>query len=735
MSRLPRRLFIAAVITTALALLPFVSPAPPSASHSVPSQTLCASPPSGLVSWWPGDGNAIEVVSGNNAALRNGATYAPGTVGQAFSLDGVDDFVNVADNATLEVTSQFTLEAWIKPNDLSDNHQIISKFGSAGNWAYQIGVTGPSAGSLRSDISGNGTNFDTLFAPANLLTPGEWAHVATTFNAGNWKLYVNGVEVASKQSSITSIYSNGPTTPSIGRDPVGYQYFPGLIDEPSIYNRALSGTEIQAIYNAGTAGKCKPQCTPLPDGMVGWWTGDGNANDIIGGHNGTLQSGATFGPARVGQGFQLQGKSYISVPTDSSLNLTRFTVEAWIKPSSSGNEGFILDKSAFFSINYFLSRGANGTVYVDFWDNGHHFAASTSQCQQDTWCHVAGTYDGSTIKLYFNGVLEGTQVYVGTPTLFGQTMRIGQRNDDTFPFQGLIDEVGIYNRALGESEIQAIYHSGSAGKCRTFADNFNRSDGEVGNGWSSWWGPQFDDPNIGIMNGELVTHGYPNFAGGVFRTLPVTFPLQFSFDFRTTVGANQCSPSIYNEGGWLIAFNADLVSTPPPWSAPKQIMFSQYAGSRNILRTYRTTSGDVTDSAPGLPEPVPGQRDYRASPAAHIEGVINQDLSTTISIHYNDGQIPDPVVFSFGPATENVASPPGSIFILSNSSCNSSEHIFDMSHSTFLNKLFSIGAYDARAFLSAVLQTPKTEIGQISSLVVPHYADNSTHLPNSLLPS
>ena len=56
---------------------------------------VCVPPPPGMVSWWPGDGNANDIQDGNHGTLRNGATFAPGKVGQAFSLDGVAASVDV----------------------------------------------------------------------------------------------------------------------------------------------------------------------------------------------------------------------------------------------------------------------------------------------------------------------------------------------------------------------------------------------------------------------------------------------------------------------------------------------------------------------------------------------------------------------------------------------------------------------------------------------------------------
>lgn len=88
---------------------------PTATPTSTPS---CVPAPAGMVSWWPGNGNAIDVVSSNNGTLQNGTTFAPGMVEQAFSLDGVDDHVRIEDNASLRL-SKFTLDAWIKVTDVT----------------------------------------------------------------------------------------------------------------------------------------------------------------------------------------------------------------------------------------------------------------------------------------------------------------------------------------------------------------------------------------------------------------------------------------------------------------------------------------------------------------------------------------------------------------------------------------------------------------------------------------
>src|SRR5207245_492855 len=73
----------------------------------------CVPPPDGIVDWWPGDGNTKDIVGGDNARLFGGAGFAQGEVGPAFLLDGATGLVRAPDAASLDITNQITIEAWI----------------------------------------------------------------------------------------------------------------------------------------------------------------------------------------------------------------------------------------------------------------------------------------------------------------------------------------------------------------------------------------------------------------------------------------------------------------------------------------------------------------------------------------------------------------------------------------------------------------------------------------------
>jgi len=210
-----------------------------------------------------------------------------------------------------------------------------------------------------------------------------------------------------------------------------------------------------------------------------------------------------------------------------------------------------------------------------------------------------------------------------------------------------------------------------------FCDDFQRSDGPVGNGWSSWWGPTLDSPSTDITNGQLQTVGYMGLAGGIFRKLPLTFPVAFSFDFRTASPASQCWSYPFNDGGWVIGFNLPDSSIPSNFGGigPAQLYVFHYSGQRNITRGYWDGTRMVQE--PVLDGPVGNLRDYRAGNFARIDGIVNADLSVTVTIHYNDGINPDPVTVNLSalPSAANV--PLGSDFQLSNANCSTGPHFFD----------------------------------------------------------
>ena len=435
----------------------------------------CTPPPSGMVSWWGGDNNALDMVGGNHGTLMGGATYASGMVGEAFSFDGVNDYVEIPHSASLNLTSGLTLDTWFKANTAGDG-TLFSKSDSNGSesvTSYALAINPD--GSFNMVLYGTYPADNWVTAPG-LFTIGQWYHVALTWDGtygpvDNVKLYLNGalVESRTKSSAPLHVTTQSLTLGSM-KPPEQYRRLDGLMDEPEIFNRALSADEIAAIYNAGSAGKCR-SCTPAPANIVSWWDAEGNADDIIGTNNGTLMNGATFASGMVGQAFSVDGvDDYVLVPDAPNLNFAStspLTIYMWAYLTDSDATHLIGKRATCWdsgqSANYQISYDStNGFAF----NSGGTQLVSGQQILTNQWHHIAVTADGSTFRIYVNGQEKG---FVAG-TLGGQNnvpLTIGDVCPGvTDPFHGFLDEVTIVNRALTADEIAAIYNAGGAGNCK-----------------------------------------------------------------------------------------------------------------------------------------------------------------------------------------------------------------------------------------------------------------------------
>src|SRR5439155_26736247 len=182
----------------------------------------------------------------------------PGIVGQAFSFDGIDDFVAVPDSSIWAFgTNEFTIELWANFTAASDVRAFVASDsgpGTTNKWIFWL-----ESGRLRfyiySATAGDANIGANSFAPVL----GQWYHLAVTRRGTNYTFYENGsvLSIDSDMRPVPDVPdASAPLT--IGQAENLY-FFGGRIDELAIYTRALSDNEIAGIYAAGGAGKCKPQ--------------------------------------------------------------------------------------------------------------------------------------------------------------------------------------------------------------------------------------------------------------------------------------------------------------------------------------------------------------------------------------------------------------------------------------------------------------------------------------------
>jgi glucose/arabinose dehydrogenase len=251
-STLARALFAAATVSLLL-LAPLLS-----RGHA-------AVPSAGLIAHWSFDetrGTAAADSSGHGhgGSLTYGPAWRPAEdckVGGCLSLDGVDDYVKVLDTASLRVTGDVTVSAWIKPTSLATKQSVVSK-----RYEYELG---PLDNAAPNPLHWSHKNSSGTVISGKLTSgvdAGAWQHVVLVRDAAAKRVtgYENGA------LADVSTYAAAPATSSyqlnIGRNPAGNQHFKGLVDEVRVYRRALSDAEIQELYTAGDA---PPPPPPPPD--------------------------------------------------------------------------------------------------------------------------------------------------------------------------------------------------------------------------------------------------------------------------------------------------------------------------------------------------------------------------------------------------------------------------------------------------------------------------------------
>ncbi|HEX7530450.1 MAG TPA: LamG-like jellyroll fold domain-containing protein [Pyrinomonadaceae bacterium] len=372
--------------------------------------------------------------------------------GAALDFDGSDDYVQRASSLVVG-TNDFTIEAWINPVIGAGFSSVIAQdiSGNAPS-QFEVAFTPPPPPALG--------NYSTTSVPT--ATPSADLSITITdsqdpVTEGNNLTYTitvtnNGPDTA---TNITvNVTSNGALTFVSASAGCGQSVDP-TCTQASLANGASVIFTITVTPNSpgtvgmnftGSASENDPTsnigfentqvnaavCTPPPAGMIAWYPGDGNADDVTGnGHNGTLIGGVTFTPGRVDQAFTFDGSTgYVTVPDNPLLvPSAAITVDAWVKTTdASGFHGLVskykhgavtTDDSYNLSV---LDGAAYWQVSTDVNPGG--LSITSASIADGQWHHVAGTYDSSTgaQKLYIDGALvtsgslTGTTINPGTGT-------------------------------------------------------------------------------------------------------------------------------------------------------------------------------------------------------------------------------------------------------------------------------------------------------------------------------
>ena len=462
----------------------------------------------GLVGYWTFDGKDVNWKTGqitdasgagHTAQMINMSTTtspAAGKAGQGLKLSGASEYVAINLGSQ---QSTFTTSFWWRP-DQSTN--------SSGYWASNvIGFTfgrdqlGDSSRFFRWYSTGGAPKLQSTFnngggnatSSTHAETGNVWYQYTFVHLPSEIDWYSNGVFVNSIVPTASTF--DAMQYIKLGGTGVSGQSINGILDDVRVYSRALSPTEIAQLYSQGAGGKydVAPKQT-ISNGLLGYWTFDGKdtnwatgkTSDVSGnGNTGQMQNiGTTTGSTggKLGQAFNFNGgSSCVNFFNNSSLKQTgAVSVSAWIKQNSSAlgrtAAGIGDVAGAASTIQYILyDLGSNRFTFLAEGVNaGGNVSASSAinSVTTNAWNHLVGTYDGAgNIKLYVNGALaasgaSSTMTTLNSPATTGFAIggsAISANSCFRDFFNGVLDDVHVYNRALSQTDVSQLYSSG-AGK-------------------------------------------------------------------------------------------------------------------------------------------------------------------------------------------------------------------------------------------------------------------------------
>lgn len=223
---------------------------------------------------------------------------------------------------------------------------------------------------------------------------------------------------------------------------------------------------LMAVTNVNSQGTATAATVP-PSGLVSWWQAEGNALDALGQNNGTPGEVVNFVPGKAGQAFSFNEQGYVQAGPSSSLQPANITAMAWVRQlGSPGANNYVLAQGGdgCVAASYALYTGLGNLAFYIF-DGGTFWSSPDAGpgVWDGNWHLVAGTYDGQAVRLYVDGTEVGNGTPVTQPIAYAlpyQQFNIGAyRGSCELRFNGGIDEVRIFNRALTATEIQSIFSS------------------------------------------------------------------------------------------------------------------------------------------------------------------------------------------------------------------------------------------------------------------------------------
>ena len=494
-------------------------------------------PPPGLIGWWKLDettGTSItDSKFGNTGTFTGNANVIPiaGSADGGLSFDGSNDEIEVPFDPLFNVGAEVTIAAWVRPTGAMAGWNVIAQQTNPGFYETYGLMANDTTNQFMfaiSTSSGDGISVQSTTTTANVSD--TWTHVAGTYDGATLRIYINGVEENTLAATGTIQVETLPFTIGAGyNNGTLNENWIGGIDDVMLFNRGLSAQEIDDIFTRTppSSASAPGAGNPMDDAIARWKldeTFGTSVADDIGSNDGTW-SGSINVVSVNGvddKGFDFNGiDERVEVATDPGLHPNLYSVSLWFNADSDANTGSVrklLDYGRAFTVNW-----SHPSIPISCEHNsGGSWRGTPSPAMPPTagsWNHIACVYDGTTLRTYINGA-EVSTISAGAPDSPTGDLVLANGDGQNWWYDGKLDDVAIFDRALTPAEVAEIFTTGSSsssvsglGLSPALANASSGYRGKISAGdqhacgikpdSSAWcWGR---DTNGGIGNGAVVT--------------------------------------------------------------------------------------------------------------------------------------------------------------------------------------------------------------------------------------
>lgn len=426
-------------------------------------------------------GKATNGTFTNGPAVGQAGPY-PGAGLYSASFDGTNDYVDVgAVSNYTELKDGFSVAGWVYLNQHVNYAAVLENGTTSESCSLQFSATGQvrvngrSSGGLQSHIS------------TATVSLSRWSHVVGTYDGTTFRIYLDGQLVSSGANAFTIMTATGNL--SLGASLQGTdEHLNGRMHDVRFYNRAIVAEEVVELY--GLVGNWKlneASGTTAADSSGNMLDGTYTSGPIL------AQAGPYPGAGQYASSFD-GSNDYVSGATATNYPLTNsYSIAGWVYLNAHVDNAAMLENGSSTD-SCSLAFSSTGQVrFMGRASGGLQSHLTTTTLGLRKWTHVVGTYDGATFRVYIDGQLASSASNAFTLVTPSGVLTLGaslQASDEFF--NGRLQDVRLYNRAISAAEIAAIYGlighwKFNEGSGTALADSSGAGAGAAFNGGSPDW--------------------------------------------------------------------------------------------------------------------------------------------------------------------------------------------------------------------------------------------------------